>query len=119
MRILVLLLTILLTACVNKRAELAKKDPTLHCPGFAASSWLPTEIPQTLQAALINKQKFAVPDVYQTLWFSSKNNDIGLCIIPDIDNRGSRIGCGTAYAIFDEDKVGWQMKDQKATICSR
>lgn len=119
MRFIVLLLSVLLTSCISKQSQLAKSDPTFHCPGFSAKSWDLTEIPQAQQTLLQNKQKLAIPEHYATHWFKSKSKSIGLCIVPNKPNRGSRIGCGTAYAIFSDGKEGWHLKDQKATICSR
>ncbi|MBV1911734.1 MAG: hypothetical protein KUG78_20750 [Kangiellaceae bacterium] len=119
MRLFVFALSVLLTACVTKRSDVAKNNPAYHCPGFSGASWSATNIPEADKSLLITKQKFAVPATYQTLWFKSKSKNVGLCIVPDKPNRGSRTGCGSAYAIFTNNQDGWQLKDQKATICSR
>ncbi len=118
MRVIFYTLIVFLSACATKQPGVAESDPAYHCPGFTNGSWTVSDIPESQQVMLINKQKFAIPSSYQTLWFRSKSNGVGLCIIPDLPNRGSRVGCGTAYAIFVEGNNGWRLKDQKATICS-
>ena len=118
MRIVILTVIFFLNACALKRDGISETDPAYHCPGFTNGSWTVSQIPESQKDMLINKQKFAIPSSYQTLWFRSSANGVGLCIIPDAPNRGSRVGCGTAYAIFVEGQKGWRLKDQKATICS-
>ena len=119
MRVLIFTLSFLLTACMTKQNEFARSLPTYNCPGFASQKWQHTQLPQTEQTALINKQKFAVPSSYQTIWFRSKSSNIGLCIVPDKSSKRGGVGCGTAYAIFTNTSSGWNLVDQNATICSR
>lgn len=118
MRILVLVFTLFLTSCINYSDISSKNKLVLHCPGFSSNNWGTTVIAQSMQEELINKQEFAVPDTYQTLWFQSKSKAIGLCIIPNKKNRGSSYGCGSAYAVYEKKLGHWQLADQKATICS-
>jgi len=116
MRFLVFMLCLALSGCINslsRNANLAQ-----HCPRFQNSNWQSAVIPQPQRSQLINKQKFAIPSGYQTLWFESKRQALGLCIIPDRKNRGSSYGCGSAYAIYNSKQGKWQLKDQKVTICS-
>ncbi len=118
MRLIAFILSLLLAGCVNNAKNNIKEDPLLHCPAFNIGSWSKTNISPSLQIMFINKQEFAVPANYQTLWFKSNSNSVGLCIIPNKQNRGSAYGCSSAYAIYAEDLDGWQLKDQKVAICS-
>jgi hypothetical protein len=120
MRLIVFILSLLLAGCVNHAKNNIKEDSILHCPAFSLGSWSKTNISASQQIMFINKQEFAVPPDYQTLWFKSKSksNSVGLCIIPDKQNRGSGYGCSSAYAIYAEESEGWQLKDQKVAICS-
>lgn len=118
MRFIAFILSLSLFGCVNTPNSENKLALVLHCPAFNNASWTKTSIPQSQQTMFINKQKFAVPPDYQTLWFKSKSNSIGLCIIPDKRNRGSGYGCSSAYVIYAKAQESWQLKDQKVAICS-
>ena len=117
-----LLLILLLTSCANGSKTNSAKDLAAHCPVFGSSKWNRTEISQPQKEHLINKQEFAIPNGYKTLWFKSsaksKASSVALCIIPDQRNRGTNYGCGSAYAVYLKKDKHWQLKDQKVTICS-
>ena len=118
MRFIGYLLSLLLAGCITSQKNTSKEELVLHCPAFNSDGWIKATISQPQQKLFINKQEFAVPSDYKTLWFKSKSNSVGLCIIPDQRNRGVSYGCSSAYAIYAKEAKGWQLKDQKVAICS-
>ncbi len=117
MRLVGYLLSLLLAGCVTSTKNSAKEDLVLHCPAFGSDGWTKATLSQPQQNLFINKQEFAVPSDYKTLWFKSKSNSVGLCIVPDRRNRGVNYGCNSAYAIYAKGAEGWKLKDQKVAIC--
>ncbi len=118
MRILILVLSLSIVSCVNHKTITGQDSIILHCPAFNTANWSKIEMDQSQKAMFINKQKFAIPVDYQTLWFKSKSNAIGLCIIPDKRNRGSNYGCNSANIVYTKKNNIWQLQDQKVAICS-
>ena len=118
MRVFILILSLSIVSCVNNKTTRKQGSLILHCPAFNTASWAKTEVVQSQKTMFINKQKFAIPAKYKTLWFKSKSNAIGLCIIPDKRNRGSSYGCNSANVVYTKNNNGWQLQDQNVAICS-
>ena len=117
MRVFILILSLSIVSCVNHQTTIEQGSLILHCPAFNTASWAKSEVAQLQKTMFINKQKFAIPVDYQTLWFKSKSNAIGLCIIPDRRNRGSSYGCNSANVVYEKEDNKWQLKDQRVAIC--
>ena len=117
MRIFIFILSLLIVSCVNHKTANTPGGLMLHCPAFNTTNWTKSEVAQSQKTMFINKQKFAILVDYQTLWFKSKSNAIGLCIIPDKRNRGSGYGCNSANVIYVIENNEWQLKDQNVAIC--
>ncbi len=118
MRLFVVFLSLILASCSNLPDTSNPNTLARHCPFFSGNNWSHTQLPQSQQLLFINKQEFAVPTGYQTAWFKSTSNSIGLCIVPDKKNRGASYGCGSAYAEYSQNENMWVLDDQKVTICS-
>lgn len=117
MRVFILILSLSIVSCVNHQTIKTQGSLILHCPSFNTASWTKSEVAQSQKTMFINKQKFAIPADYHTLWFKSNSNAIGLCIIPDKRNRGSNYGCNSANVVYVKENKEWQLKDQNVAIC--
>lgn len=116
--ILSLSLSLSLASCVNHKKNIKQGSLIRHCPTFNTASWTKIEVAQSQKLMFINKQKFAIPEDYKTLWFKSDLDFIGLCIVPDKRNRGSSYGCNSANVIYAKKNSSWQLQDQNVAICS-